>query len=38
MTLLADHSGHHWLSFALGVLAGLVTVLFFRLRRRKEDR
>jgi hypothetical protein len=38
MNLLADSSGHSWLSFALGAVAGLVTVLFFKLRRRKEDR
>ena len=38
MHLVAGSSGHSLLSFALGVLAGLVTVVFFKLRRRKEGR
>ena len=38
MHLFAHTSGHDWLSFALGILAGLATVLFFKFRRRKEDR
>ena len=38
MNFLGDSSGHHWLSFALGAVAGLITVLFFKLRHRKEDR
>jgi len=38
MYLAHDSSGPHWLSFALGVVAGLITVALFKLRRRKEDR
>jgi LPXTG-motif cell wall-anchored protein len=38
MHLLANSSSHDWLSFALGVLAGLATVVFFKFRRRKENR
>jgi hypothetical protein len=39
MNLLADNSGHHWISFALGVVAGIVTILIVKsLRRRREGR
>jgi hypothetical protein len=39
MHLFAGSADHHWLSFALGVVAGLITVFASkRLRRRKEER
>ena len=39
MHLLSGSVGQHWIPFALGVLAGLVTVLLFKqLNRRKEQR
>jgi hypothetical protein len=38
MTLLADSSGHHWVSFALGVAAGIVTILVVKAFRRREER
>ncbi len=38
MNLFTDKSSHDWLSFALGVVAGLLTVFLLKLRRRKENR
>jgi hypothetical protein len=38
MNLFADNSSHHWLSFVLGILTGLVTVFVVKRFRRKEER
>ena len=37
MNLLANSSGHDWLSFALGLFAGLVTVLLVKRLRSKRE-
>ena len=39
MTLFTDSSSHHWMSFALGVAAGILTIFIVkRFGRRREDR